>query len=121
MELEVQYADTVLARRSARLYPPTDLDCRLFQGVCRLLERTALRRVRIRRVAIHCLQLERPPAQAELFPYEAKGERRKGKGEEDGLIAALQAERQRALQQALDEIRSRFGKEAVRRGKAKGM
>jgi DNA polymerase-4 len=108
MELELQYADTVLAQRACRLQPPTHLDASLFQEACRLLELAAQRRVRIRRLTIHCTQIVIQALQPALFP--------------DDLLFSF-AWRQEALQQALDEIRDRFGKKAIQQGerlKAKG-
>jgi DNA polymerase-4 len=101
VELEIQYADTVLARRACRLRPPTHLDAPLFQSAYRLLELAARRRVRIRRITIHCTQIAVQPLQATLFP--------------DDMLFSL-SWRQEALQHALDEIRSRYGKEAIQKG-----
>jgi DNA polymerase-4 len=102
MELEIQYADTVLTQRACRFRPPAHLDASLFQSAFRLLELAAQRRVRIRRIAIHCTQIEVKPLQGALFP--------------DDVLFSL-AWREEALQHALDEIRARFGKEAIQRGK----
>jgi len=102
LEVEIQYADTVLAQRACRIQPPTHLDISLFQSACRLLELAAQRRVRIRRIAIHCTQIHVQPLQAALFP-------------EDILFSL--SWRQEALQNALDEIRSRYGREAIQQGK----
>ena len=99
MELEIQYADTVLAQRACRLRPPAHLDAPLFQSACHLLELAAQRRVRIRRIAIHCTQIEVQPLQGALFP--------------DDVLFSL-AWREEALQYALDEIRERFGKGKAR-------
>ncbi len=102
MELEVQYADTVLAQRACRIEPPCHLDASLFQHAFRLLERAVQRRVRIRRITIHCTQITVQPLQAMLFP--------------DDVLFSL-AWKEEALQHALDEIRARFGRKAiVRRG-----
>jgi DNA polymerase-4 len=101
IELEIQYADTVLAQRACRLQPPTHLDASLFQGACRLLELAAQRRVRIRRLTLHCTQIQIQPLQPTLFP--------------EDLLFSL-AWRQEALQHALDEIRDRFGKKAIQKG-----
>ena len=102
MELEIQHADAVLAQRACRLQPPTHLDASLFKSARRLLELAAQRRVRIRRITIHCTQIEIQPLQPTLFP--------------EDLLFSL-AWRQETLQYALDEIRDRFGKEAIKKGK----
>jgi len=118
MELEVQYADAVLERRSAGLQPPTDLDACVFETASGLFERVTQRRVRIRRIALHCLQItplsQQPSlfAQEELFGFHAVP----GPGSSARTGKARAEARQRAIQQALDEIRDRFGKEAIRRG-----
>lgn len=102
MELEIQYADTVLAQRACRLRPPVHLDASLFQSACGLLELAARRRVRVRRITIHCTRIEVQPLQGTLFP--------------DEILFSL-AWREEALQHALDEIRERFGKEVIQKGK----
>jgi len=104
MRLEIQYADAVLAQRSCRLRPPTHLDLFLFQATHRLLLDAAQRRTRIRRITIHCTHLACLSQQPELFA---------------GGTLSPSAARREALQQALDEIRSRFGKESIRLGKEK--
>lgn len=101
MELEIQYADAVLSRRCCGLSPPAELDRPLFQAANRLLIQAAQRRVRIRRIALHCTQLAHLSGQMELFSWETP---------------SSFSRRQGALQQALDEIRGRFGKGAIRRG-----
>ncbi len=101
MEIEIQYADTVLTRRACRLRPPVCLDTPLFECAYRLLELASNRRVRIRRVTIHCTQITVQPRQATLFP-------------DDALFSL--AWKEEALQHALDEIRSRFGTKAIGRG-----
>jgi len=101
MEMQIQYADAVLAQRSRRLDPPADLDCSLYQAARTLMEQTASRRVRIRRITIHCTEITVMSGQLELFP---------------GAACSHRAAREQALQQALDGIRSRFGNEAIQRG-----
>jgi len=101
MELELQYADALLAQRAYRLQLPTHLDLLLFQAAHRLLLETARRRTRIRRIAVHCTHLVFLSRQPELFA--------------EGILSPSAARRQ-ALQQAMDEIRSRFGKGSIRCG-----
>ena len=102
VELEIQYADTNLARRACRLFPPAELDLSLFQAAHRLLIQAVQRRVRIRRITLHCTQLAHLSGQMELFPA-------------DPLSPFFQ--REKALQQTVDEIRSRFGKKMIWRGR----
>jgi DNA polymerase-4 len=99
MEMEVQYADAVLAQRGRRLDPPANLDLSLFQAARLLLEQTAGRRVRLRRITIQCTEIATLPEQLELFP--------------DAALSG-KAMREAALQHALDSIRGRFGREAIR-------
>jgi len=140
MEMEIQYADAVLAHRSRRLDPPADLDLSLFQAARQLLEQTAGRRVRIRRVAIHCTEIAPLSRQIELFPEELLFSREALlTGETLFPRVALLGEktlfpretslpggtrppgpaREEALQQAVDAIRGRFGEEIIRRGRKK--
>lgn len=172
MEIEVEYADGVSAAGMVRLEAQDEdaaLDARLAEAARGLFERVVRRRVRIRRIALHCADLVPVPRQLALFsPAELAGclsqppqsvvlqprPRLLGRGnlsrpgEDMGRTAAncqpatgnffggtrsvasvsvsshgkpwpyAQAEeerrRRRALQEALDEIRGRFGWRAVR-------
>lgn len=140
MEFEVEYADDVLAEGTARLAPPTDLDGQLAEASRGLFERVVRRRVRIRRIALHCTDLVPVPRQLSLFGPEelagcqgpaAWGQRPganrgtryiaagKVSGRDGGPLPSTEVEaarRKRALQEALDEIRNRFGRGAVRTG-----
>lgn len=176
MELEVEYADDVRAAGMVRLEAQDEdatLDVRLAEAARGLFDRVVRRRVRIRRVALHCADLVPVPRQLSLFaPEELAGclsqprqsvalqprPRLLGRGnlsrpgEDMGRTSAncqpatgnflggtrsvasvsvsshgkprpcAQAEearrRRRALQEALDEIRDRFGWRAVRTGSA---
>ena len=159
MELEVQYGDDVIAAGSTRLTPPADLDARLAEAARGLFERVVRRRVRLRRIALHCTDLVPVPRQLSLFgpeelaggcghegPWPSIGVSPGGtrsvasvfralrfvpyggrkRGGHDGAWPSIlegrapsrpgEALRQRALQEALDQIRDRFGKGAIRRG-----
>ena len=152
MEFEVEYGDDVLAGGSARLAPPTDLDVQLAEAARGLFERVVRRRVRIRRIALHCTDLVPVPRQLSLFgPEELAGCQPAGEGAVGGCqgpaawgqrpganrgtrssvaagkvsgmgggplpyVEAETARRKRALQEALDEIRNRFGQGALRTG-----
>jgi len=102
IELEAQYADGVTACRASRIRPPALLDRSLFRAARNLLEQTVQRRVRLRRITLHCLELIPLSGQVELFPEEA--------------LFPPAVLRQKALQESLDKIRSRFGKGAIRWG-----
>lgn len=74
MEIEVEYADGVLAAGMARLVPPADLDGRLAEAARGLFERMVRRRVRVRRIALHCTELVPVPRQLSLFGPEELAE-----------------------------------------------
>ncbi len=74
MEIEVEYADDVRATGATRLVPPPDLDAPLVEAARGLFERVVRRRVRIRRIALHCADLMPVPRQLSLFgPEEIAG------------------------------------------------
>jgi len=102
LEMDVLYADGTAARRTARIRPPARLDDTLYRNALELLEQTVRRRVRLSRITLHCVELRADPGQGALFPPEA-------------LFPAADLSR-RALQQAVDHIRDRFGTEAIRWG-----
>jgi DNA polymerase-4 len=52
LELIIEYADFVSARRGCRLVPPSDLDGELFAAARELLHRLHIRRVRLRGLAL---------------------------------------------------------------------
>jgi DNA polymerase-4 len=90
-------------RRIRRLAvkPATANDLTLFALAWRTLLLAWTRRVRIRHVRLICDRLTFPPAQLDLFAAE-----RKKKKDRDNLILAI------------DDIRNRFGREAVRFGRS---
>jgi DNA polymerase IV len=100
VEVEIQYADGIQARRTARIRPAAHRDLALFLAARELLEQAAQRRVRLRRITLHCLDLRVGSGQGELFPAAE-------------FLPPAELRRE-ALQQAVDGIRQRFGKEAVR-------
>ncbi len=105
VEVEIQYTDGVLARRACRVRPPACLDLFLFRTAHELLDQAVRRRVRLRRIALHCREIRQVSGQGELFPAEA--------------LFSSAVLNGKALQQAVDEIRERFGKKAVRWGETK--
>jgi DNA polymerase-4 len=90
-------------RRIRRLAvkPATANDLTLFALARRTLLLAWTRRVRIRHVRLVCDRLTFPPAQLDLFAAE-----RKKKKDRDNLILTI------------DDIRNRFGHEAVRFGRS---
>jgi DNA polymerase-4 len=87
--------------RQLAVKPATANDLTLFAPARRTLLLAWTRRVRIRHLRLICDRLIFPPAQLELFAAE-----RKKKKDRDNLIIAI------------DDIRNRFGNEAVRFGRS---
>lgn len=99
VEVALAYSDRLRARGSAALPAPSWRDAELFEAARAALHRGMTRRVRVRRVAVVFSRMVPAARQAELFapPGAAKGE---------------------ALQDALDSIRRRYGRGAVRAASA---
>jgi DNA polymerase-4 len=96
----LDYSDGMRSIRQLAVRPATASDFTLFQLARRTLQLAWTRRVRIRHVRLICDRLIFPPAQLELFADEQE-KAQKG----DNLISAI------------DRIRHRFGKQAVRVGR----
>ena len=97
----LDYSDGVRRTRRLAAKPATANDLTLFELARRTLLLAWTRRVRIRHVRLICDRLIFPPAQLALFADE-----RKQKKDRDNLIVAI------------DDIRNRFGNEAVRFGRS---
>lgn len=99
--LEVRYADGITVQSRHRLCPiTTHIDLRLFQSVRAAFEQLVQRRIAVRRIALELAEFSMPWRQMSIFPWEE---------------ASLRSDRQ--LQQALDAVRSRFGRSAIRWGR----
>jgi len=96
MVLEIYYADHREASAQKRLLSASNLDQELFVPADELLQKILTRRIRVRRMAVRYFQLRPVSAQMSFFD-EAKNHDTK-----------------RELNSALDKIRQRFGKDAVR-------
>jgi DNA polymerase-4 len=95
--LEIRYADGISVRGHQALAPTvTHLDQHLFQALLGIFDRLVQRRVAIRRLVMELSDFGMPMRQMSLFPWE----------EED-----MEAETR--LQEALDRIRHRFGRQAI--------
>jgi DNA polymerase IV len=94
MELEIVYTDGKRARFAAPLAPGDDCDRDLVTAAGSLLERSLARRVRLRRMKLALAHLAPAAAQLDLFtpPERVKA---------------------RALQRAIDDVRRRYGREAL--------
>ena len=97
----LDYSDGMRRTRQLAAKPATANDLTLFALARRTLLLAWARRVRIRHVRLICDRLTFPPAQLELFADE-----RKQTKDRDNLIVAI------------DDIRNRFGNEAVRFGRS---
>lgn len=87
--------------RQASLTPASANDFRLFAAARSALYRAWMRRVRIRNLRLVCDRLTFPPAQRALFSDDATAGQR----------------RQEALVTAIDAVRRRFGRDAVKVGR----
>jgi len=101
IRIVLDYSDGKRTFRQATVNPPTANDISLFTTAKKVLDQAWTRRVRIRHLRLVCDRLTFPPAQLALF----EEDRMKEKTSEN-LIATL------------DTIRYRFGKDAIRFGRA---
>ena len=98
--LTLDYTDGVRRVRQRRLNPATANDGVLFDAARAALRLAQTRRLRVRHLRVICDRLVYPPAQMPLFAPERD--------------AALRSER---LVSTMDQIRRRFGVDAVRVGR----
>jgi DNA polymerase-4 len=96
----LDYSDGLRLFRQQRVKPATANDRRLFTAAQKVLDLAWTRRVRIRHLRLVCDRLTFPPAQQPLFDEDREKERI------DTHVVA-----------ALDAIRSRFGKGAIKVGR----
>jgi len=96
----LDFSDGRRSIRQRALRPATANDMGLFAAARSALDLAWRRRVRIRHLRLICDRLTFPPAQRELFPAESTVVRRQAR-----------------LVSALDGIRERFGREAVKVGR----
>ncbi|PLX83182.1 MAG: DNA polymerase IV [Desulfuromonas sp.] len=100
LSFTLHYADGVAVRRSATLPRPESTDAALLAAAGELFRRACERRVRVKSMRLACGRLAPAGRQLDLF------------GDHDT------SPQEKALQQALDELRGRYGMNAVRRGKS---
>jgi DNA polymerase-4 len=104
LALEIFYADGGTARMERALYPIiAQIDKMLFQAVRPVFRQVFQRRVAVRRMVLELSDFSMPYRQLALFPWE------------EARFAGGQR-----LQQALDAIRRRFGREAISWGRGVG-
>jgi len=99
--LEIRYADGK-TMKSRRPLPPiaNHLDYQLFRIILPTFKQLTQRRVAVRRMMLELYEFSMPIRQMSLFPWE-----------ETSLRGAQK------LQKALDDIRQRFGRQAITWGK----
>ena len=99
LALTATYADGVQARARERLAVAGcefHLDSFLYQAALRLFTRAVQRRIRLRRLSLNVSYLQFPLGQLALFPWDDPGRYR-----------------ETSLLKAVDEIRHRFGNQAI--------
>ena len=94
--LEIYYADHREAAGQKRLPAATNMDRELFPVAEKLMRKILTRRIRVRKLAVRYFQLRPASAQISLFENPEKNNSDRG------------------LNRAMDNIRQRFGEEAVR-------
>lgn len=100
IRIALDYSDGIRLFRQQRVKPATANDRRLFNAARKVLDLAWTRRVRIRHLRLTCDRLTFPPAQQPLFAADREKERI-----DTGVVAAI------------DTIRGRFGKEAIKVGR----
>lgn len=102
LALALSYVDGVREERTASFAVPVSLDLPLFTAAEELFRRACTRRVRVRGMRLACSRLAAEGGQMDLFapPAVSPG--------------------QQALQDALDRLRERHGRDAVRWGRTLG-
>jgi DNA polymerase-4 len=96
VRLKLRWPDFTTLTRQVALNQPTDQDEEIYQNALALLSRVRSRGKPVRLIGVGVSGLGKPLRQMELWGAEN--------------------ERSRALQQALDEVRARYGKKAILRG-----
>ena len=96
----LDFSDGRRCARQRAVRPAAANDKALFEQACAALHQAWQRRVRIRHLRLVCDRLVFPPVQRDLFPADAARE-----------------DRQARLMAALDGIRERFGREAIKVGR----
>lgn len=87
--LEVEYADLLRVRRSARLRPPTASTGALFDTASASLESAYTRRIRLRSLALELFGLMPAPTQIDLFAHVRKAKRLRLEGAAQAVRAKL--------------------------------
>jgi DNA polymerase-4 len=99
VKLKLRYADFQTLTRQVTLDAPTDLEQVIFDQAARLLERAWDKRKKVRLIGVGVSKFE--PEERQLSLFEGTGE---------GRVAKL-----RRLSQVVDQIREKYGDEAIQR------
>lgn len=100
LSLRVHYVDGVAEERRQRLAAPQNHDLILLAAAEALFDQACSRRLRVKGLRLACTRLGPVSAQADLFTRVGP------------------SPRQAALQQAIDQLRTRYGSQALQRGRA---
>ncbi|MBN2428215.1 MAG: DNA polymerase IV [Deltaproteobacteria bacterium] len=101
LTLTIIYTDGAVEKRSSFLPVPLNHDLLLYEAAEELFFQACVRRVRLRGMRLLCDRLTLESGQACLFP-----------------LVSGPSPKQAALQEVLDRLRGRYGREAVRWGRA---
>ncbi len=101
LTLTIIYTDGAVEKRSSFLPAPLNHDLLLYEAAEELFFQACVRRVRLRGMRLLCDRLTLESGQACLFP-----------------LVSGPSPKQAALQEVLDRLRGRYGREAVRWGRA---
>jgi len=100
ISVALDYSDGIRSIRQAAATPATAHDLTLFKAARQALNLARARRLRIRHMRLTCDRLVFPPAQMALFPEDRQNR-----------------EKQDRMGDAIDRVRSRFGKDMIHVGR----
>ena len=101
VKLKLRYADFTTCTRQVTVDAPTDLEQVIFDQAARLLDKTWDRRRKVRLIGVGVSKFKLEERQLSLFEVTGEGE---------GTVAKM-----RRLSQAVDQIREKYGDEAIQR------
>ncbi|MCP4024629.1 MAG: hypothetical protein GY729_22505, partial [Desulfobacteraceae bacterium] len=100
MTITLSYSDGIQSKATTKITPPTAHELILFKKLIPLLYKAWKRRTRIRHMRLVCDKLTAPEVQMDIFSNKAK------------------IQKQRHLALTMENIRQRFGKNAIKPGLA---
>ena len=123
-EIAVRYSDGIGSSRRVPLRPPLDRDLTMFARVRPVFEEVVARRGRVRSLTLRLGKIGPAPAQLWLFPEWESGwsgnrarerDPRRNDAAPPGLL--LDEGRERALLEALDRLRGKYGEDVIHAGR----